>query len=157
HPGWAASQASTAAGGSCVGRAMRAILPHRLTRAAGLAPRPSGEPARSPRCLHRMAQAPGSSPAAGGARYARRVALLACPFCREMFREAEREACPVCGVPLVAFEKLPPSDDALSEDGLPRQPEWEPLPAAFLGSSRGALAGLAALGLVAFFLPWVHL
>lgn len=90
-------------------------------------------------------------------RYARRVSLLACPFCREMFREAEREACPVCGVPLVAFEKLPPSDDALSEDGLSREPEWEPLPATYLGRSRGALAILAVLGLVVFFVPWVHL
>jgi hypothetical protein len=74
-----------------------------------------------------------------------------------MFREAEREACPVCGVPLVPFEKLPPSDDALSEDGLAREPEWEPLPPTYLGRSRGALTILAALGLVAFFLPWVHM
>jgi hypothetical protein len=90
-------------------------------------------------------------------RYARHVPLLACPFCREMFRDAEREACPVCGVPLVAFDKLPLSDDALSEDGLVREPEWEPLPRAFLGRSRGALAILSAAGLVAFFMPWAHM
>lgn len=90
-------------------------------------------------------------------RYARRVSLQACPFCREMFPQGERKACPVCAVPLVAFETLPPSDDALSEDGVTREPEWEPLPAMFLGRSRGALVVLSALGLVAFFLPWVHL
>jgi hypothetical protein len=89
-------------------------------------------------------------------RYAARVSLLACPFCREMFPQKERAACPVCGVPLVAFEKLPPSHDALSEDGIARQPEWEPLPATYAGRGRGALAVLAAVGLVAFFAPWVH-
>ncbi len=93
-------------------------------------------------------------------RYARRVALLACPFCREMFQPKEHTSCPVCGVPLVAQGKLALSTDALhelGEDGLPREPEWEPLPAAYLGRSRGALAALAVLGLVAFVLPWVHL
>jgi hypothetical protein len=89
--------------------------------------------------------------------YARRVALLACPFCREMFERGERDGCPVCGVSLVAFEKLPASDEALSEDGLPRQPEWEPLPATYLRRGRGALALLAVVGLAAFFSPWVHL
>lgn len=90
-------------------------------------------------------------------RYARPVALLACPFCREMFERRESQNCPVCGVPLVAFEKLPVSDEALSEDGIIRQPEWEPLPATYLGRSRGALALLALGGLVVFFAPWVHL
>jgi hypothetical protein len=89
-------------------------------------------------------------------RYAGRVSLLACPFCREMFQEKERQACPVCGVPLVAFEKLPVSDEALSEDGVPRQPEWDPLPATYLRRGRGPLALLAVLGLAAFFTPWVH-
>lgn len=89
-------------------------------------------------------------------RYAPRVPLLACPFCREMFRESEREACPVCGVPLVAMEKLPLSHDALSEDGLPHQPEWDRLPATYLGRGRAALAALSAVGLVFFLLPWVH-
>jgi hypothetical protein len=88
--------------------------------------------------------------------YAAPVALLACPFCREMFERSERRACPVCGVELVAFEKLPVSDDALREDGLPRQPEYEPLPAAYLGRGRGVLAALALAGLGAFFMPWVH-
>jgi hypothetical protein len=101
----------------------------------------------------------GRGPAAGARRalrYARPVALLACPFCREMFEPNERKACPVCGMSLVAMEKLPLSDDALSEDGVPRQPEWEPLPFAYLGRSRGALALLAVAGLATFFVPWVH-
>jgi hypothetical protein len=85
------------------------------------------------------------------------VILLACPFCREMFERGERDGCPVCGVSLVAFEKLPPSDDVLAEDGLPRQPEWEALPATYTRRGRGALALLAVAGLAAFFLPWVHL
>jgi hypothetical protein len=84
------------------------------------------------------------------------VALLACPFCRELFQADERVTCPVCAVKLVGFEKLPMSDDALHEDGLPRQPEWEPLPVTYLGRSRAALAVLAVGGLVAFFSPWVH-
>jgi hypothetical protein len=74
-----------------------------------------------------------------------------------MFETGEHDACPVCAVPLVAFEKLPISEEALSEDGIPREPEWEPLPALFLGRSRGALALLAVAGLVAFFGPWVSL
>jgi hypothetical protein len=90
-------------------------------------------------------------------RYAPRVALLACPFCREMFPQDERKTCPVCGVSLVAQGKLPLSDDALSEDGLPRQPEWDLLPFTYLRRGRGPLAVLCVLGLVAFFMPWVHL
>jgi hypothetical protein len=91
-------------------------------------------------------------------RYARPVSsLLACPFCREMFQLNERLICPVCGVPLVGFEKLPLSDEAASQDGIPRQPEWEPMSATYPGRSRGALTVLAVLGLAAFFVPWVHL
>ena len=90
-------------------------------------------------------------------RYARPVPLLACPFCREMFRDEEHEKCPVCGVALVGFEKLPISDDALSEDGLVREPEWEPFPRTYMGRGRGPLVFLALAGLVAFCAPWVHL
>jgi hypothetical protein len=90
-------------------------------------------------------------------RYARPVALLACPFCREMFERSESQTCPVCGVSLVAFEKLPISDEALSEDGVTRQPEWEPLPPTYLRRGRGALVLLAAVGLVVFFAPWVNI
>jgi hypothetical protein len=81
--------------------------------------------------------------------------LVACPFCREMFDQGERGTCPVCGVSLVPFEKLPPSDEALDEGDVPLRPESEPLPATFLGRGRGLLAALALAGLVAFFLPWV--
>jgi hypothetical protein len=70
-----------------------------------------------------------------------------------MFAERERKACPVCGVQLVAFEKLPQS----SEDGLAPEPEWEPLPATYVRRGRGPLAALAVLGLAAFFSPWVNL
>jgi len=90
-------------------------------------------------------------------RYARPVALLACPFCREMFERSESQTCPVCGVSLVAFERLPISDEALSEDGVTRQPEWEPLSPTYLRRGRGALAVLAVAGLVVFFAPWVNL
>jgi hypothetical protein len=84
------------------------------------------------------------------------MALLACPFCRELFQEGERARCPVCGVALVAFEKLPPSHDTIHED-LPIEPEHELLPARYLGRGRGLLAMLGLAGLVAFFLPWVEL
>jgi hypothetical protein len=74
-----------------------------------------------------------------------------------MFQPGESKSCPVCGVPLVAFEKLPPSHDALSEDGVVHEPEWEPLPFTYLRRSRGALALLAVAGAVFFFAPWVHM
>lgn len=83
--------------------------------------------------------------------------LLACPFCRDMFEKGEEGTCPVCGVPLVAFEKLPPSADALDPDEIPGRPESERLPATYLGRGRGPLAALALAGLVAFWLPWVEL
>jgi hypothetical protein len=88
--------------------------------------------------------------------YAPAVALLACPFCRELFPKGEHGACPVCAVALVPHDALPLSDEALAEDGIPRQPEWERLPATYLRRGRGPLALLAVLGLVAFFLPWIH-
>lgn len=90
-------------------------------------------------------------------RYAAGVPLFACPFCRDMFEKREADACPVCGVALVPFEKLPPSAEALDEDGIPVAPEHELLAPTYMGRGRGALAGLALAGLVAFFLPWIHL
>jgi hypothetical protein len=83
------------------------------------------------------------------------VALLACPFCRELFAPRERSACPVCGMPLVPFDKLPRSDEA--DDDAPDEPEWEPLPATYLRRGRGALVVLAVVGLIAFGSPWVSL
>ena len=85
--------------------------------------------------------------------------LFACPFCRELFQPEERtqhSVCPVCGVKLVGLERLPVSDDALHEDGVSRQPEWERLPFTYLARGRAALTVLSAAGLVAFFSPWVH-
>jgi hypothetical protein len=84
------------------------------------------------------------------------VPLLSCPFCRELFPPGERDRCPLCGVALVALEKLPLSDDARSEDDLPGPPEWEPLATTYLRRGRGALVCLALCGLAAFFVPWVH-
>jgi len=91
-------------------------------------------------------------------RYPARVALLACPFCREMFEEGEAKTCPVCGMELTQFEKLPPSLDAVHDEaGVPTAPELEALPWTYLGRGRGALAGLALVGIALFFLPWVRL
>ena len=56
--------------------------------------------------------------------YPERVGLLACPFCHEMFEEGEAKACPVCGMALTKFEKLPLSLDAAhDEGGVPTAPE----------------------------------
>jgi hypothetical protein len=89
-------------------------------------------------------------------RYADRpMGLVACPFCREMFESGEKKSCPVCGMELVAFETLSPSHDALGEE-IPVEPHHEPLPWNFLGRGRLTLPVVALLGLVMFFLPWVH-
>jgi hypothetical protein len=86
------------------------------------------------------------------------VALLACPFCRELFEEGEPKACPVCQMPLAKLHKLPPSIDAMHDEaGVPTAPEIELLPLWFLGRGKGALAVLALVGLALFFLPWVRL
>lgn len=94
-------------------------------------------------------------PSAHPPRYAPAVALLACPFCREMFEVGEATSCPVCGMALKDFAKLPPSMDA-EQDGAPTAPEVERLPATYLGRGRGALALSALLGLGLFFLPWIN-
>jgi hypothetical protein len=84
--------------------------------------------------------------------------LLACPFCREMFEEGEAKACPVCGMELTKFDKLPPSLDAIhDEGGVPLLPELELLPWNHLGRGKGPLVVLALMGVVLFFLPWVRL
>jgi len=78
-----------------------------------------------------------------------------------MFTEGEAESCPVCGVRLEAFEKLPPSPDTqadeLDDAGAPLEPHHERLPATYLRRGRGALVVLGLAGLALFFLPWVHL
>lgn len=88
--------------------------------------------------------------------YSLSVPLVACPFCREMFERDEATTCPVCGMSLVAFEKLPPSYEAATEDGVPTQPLHEKLPATYLGRGKGALSAIGLIGLAMFFLPWIH-
>ncbi len=85
------------------------------------------------------------------------VSLLACPFCREMFQKDEHAKCPVCGVSLVAFEKLPASAEALADDGIPVEPEDELVPRTYLGRGRGPLVLLGLVGIAAFFLPWIEI
>ena len=55
----------------------------------------------------------------GFAGYAAAVSLYACPFCREMFQAGEATECPVCGMALKEFAKLPPSIEANDQDGVP--------------------------------------
>jgi hypothetical protein len=75
-----------------------------------------------------------------------------------MFEEGEREDCPVCGVALTEFSKLPPSLDALHEEGnVPTAPEVERLPVHYLGRGKGVLVALSLVGIGMFFLPWVHI
>jgi hypothetical protein len=92
--------------------------------------------------------------------YAAAVAIVACPFCREMFEKGEAKSCPVCGIALQRVEKLPPSQELLNElgeDGVPPAPEHEILPWGYRARGRGALLLLSLAGLVSFFLPWIHL
>jgi len=88
------------------------------------------------------------------------AALRACPFCRKLYTSEEASTCPECEVALVPMSKLPPSLEALEEEadeGPLTFPENQPLPVTYMGSGRGALLALSALGLFAFFLPWVEL
>ncbi len=87
-------------------------------------------------------------------RYSRFVALVACPFCRELFAKEEQTTCPVCGVGLSDLRALPLSHDALAEGGATGAPEYEPLPWSDFGRGRGLLIAAACVGLVLFFLPW---
>jgi len=83
--------------------------------------------------------------------------LVACPFCRSMFPLGEAKACPECGLKLESLSKLPPSYDAIAEDPWePLPPHMETLPWTYAGRGRALLLGLAVLGLVAFFAPWVR-
>src|SRR5580692_8956156 len=122
HPGWVLSHVSRAGDSNRVSRAMGS--PDVVVRAGpGCSLRGRGYP-------HRM--------------------LLACPFCRELFDRREEKSCAVCGVALVPMERLPPSSEVATEDGIPDAPEYQPLPVTYLGRGRGALAALALLGVVAF-------
>jgi hypothetical protein len=74
-----------------------------------------------------------------------------------MFRPGEAKLCPSCGLRLERLEDLPPAaHDALDEPLAPVHPDDERLPASYLGRGRGALLALAAVGIGAFMLPWVH-
>jgi hypothetical protein len=66
-----------------------------------------------------------------------------------------RPTCPLCGVALVALDKLPRSHEADPDGDVVDEPHWEPLAFTYLGRGRGPLAVLSLLGLVAFFSPWV--
>jgi hypothetical protein len=86
------------------------------------------------------------------------AALLACPFCRTLYRRGEGASCAVCGVLLMPLERLPPSADALAEEPLVAvMPEDELLPWSYWRRGRGALLLLSALGLLLFFTPWVRM
>jgi hypothetical protein len=73
-----------------------------------------------------------------------------------MFQKDEHAKCPVCGVSLVAFEKLPASAEALADDGIPVEPEDELVSRTYLGRGRGPLVLLGLVGIAAFFLPWIE-
>lgn len=86
--------------------------------------------------------------------------LVACPFCREMFERGEAAECPHCGLRLASLSNLPPSyeaslEEAVEADGA-EEPGHEPLPWGYMGRGRGALVGVAMLGMALFFAPWVH-
>jgi hypothetical protein len=84
------------------------------------------------------------------------MALVACPFCREMFTRGEVPECPVCGMRLTAADRLPLSSDAAAEHGVVDPPEHTLLPVAYLGRSRGALVLAALIGGALFFFPWTR-
>ncbi len=92
--------------------------------------------------------------------YPPRVALVACPFCREMFERQEAQSCPVCGISLQAIEKLPPSPTLaheLEDDGVPPAPEQERFAATYAGRGRAALVALGLVGIALFLSPWIKL
>ncbi len=84
------------------------------------------------------------------------MGLVACPFCRELFKPNEHASCPVCGMKLESLAKLPLSHDAVTEGAAITAPEMEKLPFHFIGNGRGPLVLLAAIGLTFFLLAWVH-
>jgi hypothetical protein len=93
-------------------------------------------------------------------RYPSPVAIVACPFCREMFDRDEALSCPVCGILLQALEKLPPNESLrheLEDDGLPPAPEHVSFALTYIGRGRGAMVGLGLVGLLLFFSTWIHL
>jgi hypothetical protein len=57
---------------------------------------------------------------------------------------------------LVALAKIPRTKDAPIDEDLSDPPEYEPLPLWSMSRGRGLLATLLVLGLVVFFVPWIH-
>lgn len=82
--------------------------------------------------------------------------LVACPFCREMFRPGEAKSCPVCGVDLLKVEKLPKPKVHDDEAAPPPPADEETLPWTYVARGRGALVVTALMGLVGFIMPWIH-
>lgn len=86
------------------------------------------------------------------------LALLACPFCRQLFRSDEQvERCAECDVALVPLEKLPPSAEETEAELEELAPEDRPLPWTYAGRGRLLLPLIALLGLAAFFMPWAQM
>ncbi len=88
------------------------------------------------------------------------TSLLACPFCRELYESGEAETCPVCGVVLKPLADLPPSFEVreqMAQEWEQTHPADRKLPWLALGRNRGLLALGSALGLAAFFAPWIVL
>jgi len=88
------------------------------------------------------------------------MALVGCPFCRELFTEGEAQTCPVCGVALSPVGKLPLSYEArvaMAAELAEIAPEDRTVPWTYYRRGRAALVLVAMLGLVAFFMPWVNL
>ena len=83
-------------------------------------------------------------------------ALMACPFCREMFQHTERRTCPTCGLALKRIDDLPPAAVVGDELQGPIARDDIKLPLLYRGHARGVLLALSVLGLAAFFLPWAH-
>jgi hypothetical protein len=87
--------------------------------------------------------------------------LLACPFCREMFDQAEASECPHCEIALEPIHRLRPSIEESEREAQ----EWEQTRAddvrlawTHLGHARGPLLAIALVGLLAFwFAPWVRI
>jgi hypothetical protein len=84
-------------------------------------------------------------------------ALVACPFCRQLFEPGEASTCPDCDLGLKDLAKLPPSYDAQIEyPEVPVPPHLETLPWTYAGRNRAVLLGVAVLGMAMFFAPWVN-
>ena len=81
--------------------------------------------------------------------------LLACPFCRELYRDDEAvEICPECDLRLRPLASLPPSFETRAEPAT-SAPSDVPLHWTHWRDGRGAFLIIGALGLAAFFLPWI--